>query len=160
MTNCSDNTESLCIHGVPIKFGCLSCTPADISIIELDAHVKSLREHNLRHINENRKISRRIEKLESWLYGDGDISALNGRMSNLEKNNEFDDHQRKRLEDKINYLEELIYDVKAKLRESDKKPHRCPICDGRGFYESMVPKEPGRLDFTCKTCEGKGIVWG
>lgn len=64
MTNCSDNTEALCIHGVPIKLGCLSCTPADISILELDAHVKSLREHNLRHINENRKISRRVDELE------------------------------------------------------------------------------------------------
>lgn len=40
------------------------------------------------------------------------------------------------------------------------KPHRCPVCEGRGFvpagfYGSQVGTNP----IECRACGGKGIVW-
>lgn len=47
-------------------------------------------------------------------------------------------------------------------------PHKCPVCDGTGFV-SRPPYLPGDVDtwashgiycYTCKLCDGGGIVWG
>ena len=62
---------------------------------------------------------------------------------------------------KICDLEELIYEVKAKQRECDRKPHKCPLCEGAGKV-NLLMHEKGTPIITkgCDACEGKGIVWG
>jgi|SRR5882724_1006987 len=112
----------------------------------------------------------RIEKLESHYYSDGDLSAIHGCIRNLEKNADFDEHQRKRLEEKFHDLEQLFYDEKAKFRNPEKKPHKCPICDGNGKYISVDIQSKmstisveidalGRHWVKCHICQGKGIIW-
>lgn len=59
---------------------------------------------------------------------------------------------------KIKELEESYQGLSAELRylldkKNEKKPHRCPVCDGFGEL-ILVEKN------TCHACEGTGIVWG
>lgn len=44
------------------------------------------------------------------------------------------------------------------LVASTKRPHKCPICDGKGYWSRSENNMAcgGR----CDTCEAKGIVWG
>ncbi len=53
---------------------------------------------------------------------------------------------------RIDDIETLI-DVRAENNE--KKPHKCPVCDGKGQWF----EEPSNK-YHCNSCEGKGIVWG
>jgi hypothetical protein len=64
------------------------------------------------------------------------------------------------LENSFNKLEQLVYDEKEKFREN-KKPYKCPICEGYGFNKNvnlMSNDQPVNVD--CFSCQGKGIVWG
>ena len=51
------------------------------------------------------------------------------------------------------------------FHRKDKKPHKCPVCEGRMFH-TIAHSYYGKLtndelkEFKCLTCEGKGIVWG
>ena len=45
------------------------------------------------------------------------------------------------------------------------KPHKCPICNGKGIvlniFYSLVPMTiEHKESVKCKTCKGEGIVWG
>jgi len=45
------------------------------------------------------------------------------------------------------------------------QPHRCPVCGGRGlvpfnFYTGIDVLSVGTGDISCRSCDGKGIVWG
>lgn len=54
--------------------------------------------------------------------------------------------------DKLNQLLEHFKEVE--INAYIKSPHKCPVCDGEG-------KRTGFLTpFECRTCTGKGIVWG
>lgn len=64
---------------------------------------------------------------------------------------------------RIDELEEKIKRLES-LTGHDKKPQKCPVCEGKGrsFYTIF---EQGTLyssyrEKTCLSCEGKGIVWG
>jgi len=54
------------------------------------------------------------------------------------------------LEKETNTHWKLLSDLMPKL---DRKPHKCPVCDGAGGFLSSHPNQ-------CIPCEGKGIVWG
>jgi hypothetical protein len=42
------------------------------------------------------------------------------------------------------------------IKNKDKKPHICPLCEGKGKIEYL-----GKLEIViCHSCEGKGIIWG
>jgi len=63
------------------------------------------------------------------------------------------EHNRK-VSERMDVLEGLLSAL-SHLRHIDKKPHKCPVCEGQGgFYIS------GTMDSECHACEGKGIVWG
>jgi len=53
----------------------------------------------------------------------------------------------------LDMLWEVIEKIKA--NNSDKKPYKCPVCDGEGGT-----KISGTIDEDCCACQGKGIVWG
>lgn len=49
----------------------------------------------------------------------------------------------------------------------DKKPYKCPVCDGVGHLYRSENKDNMFTNFefyrehaSCHACEGKGIVWG
>ena len=44
------------------------------------------------------------------------------------------------------------------------KPYKCPVCDGHTmvkscFYSPMVSEDTTSYE-PCRSCEGKGYVWG
>lgn len=101
-------------------------------------------------------IMKDIGKLQEHYYSDGDISAIHGQLANIEKNNKFDEHQRKILEDRITELEKS----KGSLRRDDyvmnKKPHKCPVC-----MVWLYLQDPINLSkWICKACQNTGIIWG
>ena len=75
------------------------------------------------------------------------------------------------LEKQVSSLTEMYKEISisyAKITDLEigklqAKPHKCPVCDGFCKYQSgmlhLVTGDYGRLDFTCRACEGKGIVW-
>ena len=76
------------------------------------------------------------------------------RQAIKEHNNEI----RNRLE----HLEQLekIEDMERQIY-SNKKPHKCPVCEGEGKKKIKYLSD-GRplIVIDCISCEGKGIVWG
>lgn len=69
------------------------------------------------------------------------------------------------LRETISHLERRLAEVEkwkktAKiLCDQSKKPHKCPVCEGKGSIKTEV--EPKTLKFElCQPCEGKGILWG
>lgn len=53
-------------------------------------------------------------------------------------------------------IEEIVYEVKEKQLNCDRKPFKCPVCEGKG---KLWPD--GTIGYhRCEPCEGKGIVWG
>lgn len=40
--------------------------------------------------------------------------------------------------------------------EKEKKPYKCPVCEGKGTYLGIeqIPVQ------NCTSCDGKGIIWG
>ncbi len=47
----------------------------------------------------------------------------------------------------------------ALLGLHSKAPHQCPICDGKGKVQQIIPMA-GYFDAECHSCEGKGVLWG
>lgn len=86
--------------------------------------------------------------------------------------------ENKKMEDKIKLLEERLNVVEqwkkvAKvLCDQSKKPHKCPVCDFSGaiqlesieevirFKDEIINTDDGKNFISCRSCEGKGIVWG
>jgi len=87
-----------------------------------------------------------------------DVPYISQRLDNIES------HLNKKCDD----LEELIYEIKEKIRDCNRKPYKCPVCNGNG----NVLSEGAKLAFNqymttgldlshkCLSCDGKGIVWG
>lgn len=67
---------------------------------------------------------------------------------------------------KVSHLEQKMKDIEwlhvddedggMKNCVSNKKPHKCPACDGEGFRLETEKF----CEHLCVSCEGKGIVWG
>jgi len=170
-------------------------------------------EHKLRQIDENRKISKKVDELQKnadinlslWSAIDDRIEELENpdneqpdhvlkmheridyvlvRLSKLEKfHDEFKDVLRKDLiahrkmwDEVYERLDRLEQSSEARARSNkeiferlqeierfqdithleyqnrNKKPHKCPICDGSTYRSEMTFHH-------CNVCEGKGIVW-
>lgn len=198
--------EELCEHGRNKRWGCLLCDNKDISYkslmemyMSLQVQVESLREHKLRQIDENRKISRRVnelEKLNQQCFDANSIKKIDERFEKIESYIEMEDrvtassvlYLLDELKRKLSKLENLIdveksekiildganlhltilkfekrmQELEKKLIDCDtsKKPYKCPICEGKGLHESIIPTKSGLLDLTCTSCVGKGIIWG
>lgn len=69
----------------------------------------------------------------------------------------------------IEDLETDVMHIKNRLEslEIRARPHKCPVCDGVGnITKEIHPKLaeferlPTCLSIACKSCDGKGIVWG
>lgn len=111
--------------------------------------VKNINEHKNYQIDENRKISRRVDELHAH------IDKLH-EMINMEDRITASDVfcRLTKLESSISNWEQEFYFLKDKLRNNESKPHPCPICDGRGGFFIN-----GTMDEECYACEGRSIVW-
>lgn len=107
----------------------------------------------------------RIEKLEANLKVEDRISASDVlcRLTKLESEQlgqQLDPKVWVFVNDRLDKLETEINIVRA-LGSRDynsKKPHKCPICDGKGYWHDVENNiaTGGR----CSSCEGKGVLWG
>lgn len=91
------------------------------------------------------------------------------RLESFDKSNtEILQNHRDSIEDlqkQITTWEEEFYFLKQKIRFTEEKPYKCPICNGEGnviinngqLLTSYPPQYPTKI---CHACEGKGIVWG
>ncbi len=148
--NCDDN-PNVCMHGVPERVSCCGCKQKELNekmdwlqnhiagvVNEVVMKVNNLEKSREAHSRSNKDIFERIEKLES---------NHTNQLSPLAYLN---------LKEKIEKLEQLFYDEKEKFRNQDKKPHKCPVCDGTKFvYAIDIMK-----NIECNACKGASIVWG
>jgi hypothetical protein len=110
--------------------------------------VYELLEHKNMQIDENRKVARKIDELELW--------TKKHEKEGVEYGNEFEEINKKITQQlsEINFsINHILCDLDTGYR--NKKPHKCPVCDGIGGT-----KVSGTIDEECHACEGKGIVWG
>lgn len=158
MSHCSLglSCDPICDHGIHTsRQRCIHCelqrqiTALTDMYKELSIRVVGFHDHKLRQIDENRKISKRVDELDAAYKVDFEVAkdiifeSARTHASIL------------KCEKGLKDLEQLFYDEKAKFRCNDKKPYKCPLCDGKGgFYIS------GTMDSVCYLCESKGIVWG
>lgn len=139
-------------------------------------------EHKLRQIDENRKISRRIDELFETLeaYNEDaeylDSLSLPKRIEKLEELNQqcFEANPIKAIYDKFEKIESKIACLMQKSTLNDeKRPFKCPVCSGEikilidpatpmSGIQAMFGKrdENGMYYKECNACNGKGIVWG
>lgn len=134
------------------------------------------------------EICERLNKIEKWKkellvnYGNiKDIHSVIQRLENLENlhNKIYERIERLELEvncdknksnwqieieEKIKELNRLINSIKESYNNLcapslRKEPHKCPVCNGT---TKRLLELPGGNFFNdpCKSCNGKGIVWG
>ena len=159
----------------------------------LEQRLSDLELHKAYQIDENRKISRRVDEIESdmnhipsYEYTNGlderikDIeyrlshiialpSEIDIRLQDVERQLDKSQDYIKELKERMKKLEKdfeskLDIDYKKWCQyfnevNSKKTPHKCPVCDGSGRYRLATAQ---RVDdvIDCRSCEGKGIVWG
>lgn len=114
---------------------------------------KNIREKLMTKISEED-----IEGLRDTIYGwkkgiEDKINFMSERIENIENGY----IQRiGHLGNALNYLSE----ENQKLR---KTPHKCPLCEGKGKYQSLQ-SNPSYVLYNlcdkCDKCEGNGIIWG
>ncbi len=111
-------------------------------------------EEHVRQIDENRKISRRVDELQSLI----NIEEIKKVIFNgLETHASIlrCEARNKELEKEINEISKWRKDIKI-LTDQSKKPHECPVCDGMRKFKVFGKN----IEADCPACEGKGIVWG
>ena len=99
--------------------------------------IEQLENHKNYQIDENRKSSKRIDDIIKIMV-QADCKLENDLI---------------KLDISIKNVEKLFYDELHRIRERDKKPYKCPVCDGTGSAYFANIKD-------CHVCEGKGIIWG
>lgn len=159
-------TLSLCKHKHPIKFSdCLKCLEEGAKIIagmnkpkeEMITIKKSLWDEMLSY-------KKKIDMLEDLSCDAWD--QLNKRIEKLEGYMEMEDRVTVssvllRLTE-IERFQDITHEQYKKVI-SDSKPHKCPICEGKGNikYQTTSPTPPYVLHNTdaCNTCNETGIIW-
>lgn len=137
--SCEPVKDSLevCEHSIHINLPCQLCK-LQKQIIALTDMYKSLscsvagfQDHKIRQIDENRKISKRMDELGT-------------KFEYFMQNSSFNLN--------ISVNEPMPGELKPMV---NKVPHKCPVCNGYGG--TIIS---GTIDEYCHACEGKGIVWG
>lgn len=117
---------------------------------------------NYENISEEdyKKLSEQIKELETKLN-----IEKNKNLSELEQNKlkhqldpqvwKFVTERLDKLETEINVLRYL-----RSIEHDPKKPHKCPVCEGSERYKFTPSRGDSEITIECKSCEGKGIVWG
>lgn len=132
---------------------------------DLEERIKKLEALNQQCFDANpiSEIEKRFDENEMGLQSHYDsLLSLDKRITDvLEVCVKEDDFYGFRVEIRKNIDEiQAQLDVirKVGVKVNNKKPHPCPLCEGKGYWHKIENNIScgGR----CNTCEGKGIVWG
>lgn len=150
-------THIVCPHGI---VPCTECRVKFNGYNNIDNNLKldrlvELEQHKTRQIDENRKVSYRLDDLRLSIKDILlKICCLESDLDNLKKT--------------VNYNSEITNDRLNVNKEE--KPYICPVCDGKMRFknEKLLPgerlnrfqtqDETGVYD-VCQPCKGTGIVW-
>jgi predicted RNase H-like nuclease (RuvC/YqgF family) len=153
------------------------------TIIELRNRIESLHEFKLRQIDDNKKISRRVDEIDKKinetqldLESHCEASIIDNEYADEQIRSKFKeiDDLKSKFADLEKQIKELkrFQDITHKQYQNRKKPHKCPVCEGTRyskpeFITAMsvdgVQCKVGDTIFSkslCGACEGKGIVCG
>jgi DnaJ-class molecular chaperone len=139
--------------------------------------VMHLNRHKNLQIDVDRKIFKRLDKLEDYMKMEDRITAsdvllrlnevqtwiMKHEKEGQEYGNELEERNKKitnqlsQMNISLNYI---LSDLEVGYR--NKKPHKCPVCDGAGMTNCLTNSfiKYDEKNVICKSCEGKGIVWG
>lgn len=148
----------------------------------LENRLLRLEEYKNRQIDENRKISKRVDELEFRLCGldHGTQNFVKVNVDNIhERIDEIESKISEPDDEELNVSYDCIRETASKwhkyfnMNTANKTPHKCPSCDGstRKYIDPGMPMsgiesmccnrdETGNYYKICHACEGKGIVWG
>ena len=134
-------------------------------------------EHLITHAQEGiENCFERIEQIEGGFstFRDGiniNLDKLQGRIDSQEKQTKALTEMYKNLSleilglmdhiDENRKLSKSIDELEKVLREThekEKKPYKCPICDGLGYWKSR--EEGIACGGQCKSCDATGVLWG
>jgi len=93
-----------------------------------------------------------------------DFDYLNVRLIKIE--NDIDKFKAVMMEQIPEEIEERLKELRAELFSRpyvfNKKPHKCPVCEGMRTHKKMLMHADQMVwvEDNCICCEGKGIVWG
>jgi hypothetical protein len=181
MSECTDTNEtlSLCLHGIPVKFLCEKCT-IDSMILNLD--------HKIEHCYKGvEKCFERLNGIEKSFQEKFDFIKI--KWLELEDSLKNESIMRKDLRDycfdrlgsAINPCSKNI-DVYSRIEELElltnalrdkynsmcppslkKELYNCPVCDGDGRIKLEEPLCKDNVIYyliSCHLCQGKGVIWG
>lgn len=146
--------------------------------------IHKLEEHQNRQIDHNIKISKRIDNIYEYL--DDKFKFIEIKWLELDDSLKNESIMRKDLRDycfdrlgsaisppsenidvysRINELELLTNALRDKYNSMcppslRKEPFKCPVCEGKTYCAKSNFQDGGYITFDCKSCEGKGVIWG
>ncbi len=182
--NYNQETLSLCQHGIPVKLGCYTCLIKP-TLNELESNIKDMKKLLEIHWKDReifygygqdiKILKERIEKLERLYNESTDVEqGLLNRIKSMEcENKKLKDHN-----ERILFQWADIEDIKTTLNKHyemlqnngcdiaklinggyERKPHKCPVCEGEPLKEWHENNGLARKIHICVSCDGKGIVW-
>lgn len=86
--------------------------------------------------------------------------SMNERVVRLEAHLNYQIDENRKVSLRIDELKCTLNLHASAIAYKDKKPHKCPVCDGKG--KKLFGKSGCVAGFeeNCYPCQGKGIVWG
>lgn len=149
---------------------------------ELSVRVCGFHDHKLRQIDENKKISAKVDEIiKLFLKGDSqledDVIRIERKIEKLEQqtvnisllhsSNQGHETWKRGCEVLISGIQKELMELKRfqdithEQYKNRKSPHKCPVCEGIGINCDIgeIRGLPIKSD-KCHSCEGKGIVWG
>ncbi|HLA59222.1 MAG TPA: hypothetical protein VK622_10695 [Puia sp.] len=123
-----------------------------------------LNEYKNRQIDENRKISEKVDGLDEiinridhkFCFATNNLEDL---VNKLQQSRDANSKNNKEIFERIKKLEDTANNICNALEKdrAHKIPHKCPVCDGVGKIKHPLN---GLLMCKCESCEGKRIIWG
>jgi len=180
----SDKICGLCFHDPEYVKNIIEAGKDRASLTN---RINALHEHKIRQIDENRKISKRVDEIQK--FADSHLSCWNALDDKIESIGTTLIDNVRHLNERLNELEKELkctqdaltdrntefFDLRDEVRKImqgyNPKPHKCPNCNFLGAiefesaeeasqYGTVMQPNGGKLFTWCKACEGKGIVWG
>ena len=159
------------------KIECLSlcCSEIRNSLGDLSLRINSI-QSSLREFEKQKfdPLNERLSIMEKWnanhcqrgLDQADKLNCLDTRLTELEQWTRADEDRiyakLKSMQDQISAIMLQIPEEIEERIEHQKKPHKCPVCEGMKTHKRMFTHGDQLVcvEDNCICCKGEGIVWG